>query len=32
MQIQHKLSYQELVSCLRLIRTQHIGPSTFSAL
>ncbi|QGR02297.1 DNA-protecting protein DprA [Ehrlichia ruminantium] len=32
MQIQKKLSYKELVSCLRIIRTQNIGPSTFSAL
>ncbi|MGN7619040.1 MAG: DNA-processing protein DprA [Ehrlichia sp.] len=32
MHVQKELSHQDLVSCLRLIRTPNIGPSTFSAL
>ncbi|AHC39046.1 DNA-processing protein DprA [Ehrlichia muris] len=32
MQTKKELSNQELISCLRLIRTQNIGPSTFYAL
>ena len=32
MQVQKELSHQDLISCLRLIRTPNIGPSTFSAL
>ena len=32
MQDQEKLSHQDLISCLRLIRTPNIGPSTFFAL
>ena len=32
MKTKKELSNQELISCLRLIRTQNIGPSTFYAL
>ncbi|AHX03925.1 DNA protecting protein DprA [Ehrlichia chaffeensis str. Heartland] len=32
MKINKELSHQELISCLRVIRTPNIGPSTFHAL